>query len=265
LSEEQLPSIDEVTAALKKAFKARVRSGREIASQAIAHELGSNANNPVWIKANFSHLVEAIQTHAYDRYKESERVAAGAAIEEVIGKLAADVGTAAGTIKILQDYFASLDGFFLGLTNGRRRRAGNAFEDLAVALFERLGYPFSTRPPIDGTPDFVLPSVELYLVNPLSALIFTVKRTLRERWRQIVTEGSRGLGFYLGTIDERVSKRDLDDMMRAKVYLVVPARLKKGIPRYLRAGNVLTFEDFFMHHLDPAVERWKASDTMPKA
>lgn len=38
--------------------------------------------------------------------------------------------------------------------------------------------------------------------NAPDATIFTIKGTLRERWRQIVTEGTRGLGFFLATIDE---------------------------------------------------------------
>jgi hypothetical protein len=254
----QRRSDSEVEAALKQRFRARVLAGGQIVSDAIADELGPHAEDPAWIKANFSNLVETIQTRAFDLYKASERTAAGEALVEVFNELVPKNASAADVISLLKEYVHPLDRFFLGLTQGRRPRAGNAFEKLTVALFTRLRYPFTLRPAIDGTPDFVLPSVELYHTNPLSALIFTVKRTLRERWRQIVTEGSRGLGFYLATIDENVSARDLAEMMRAKVHLVVPARLKQDIPRYAAAGNVLSFEEFFTHHLDPAVRRWKA-------
>lgn len=91
----------------------------------------------------------------------------------------------------------------------------------------------------------------------MNCIIFTVKRTLWERWRQIVTEGTRGLGFFLATIDENVSGNALDDMRRSRVYLVVPVRLKRDIEVYSDAVNVISFEEFFAHYLDPSMTRWR--------
>ena len=168
--------------------------------------------------------------------------------------------TAAEFVDVLGEYFESLDRFFLGLTQGRRTRAGKAFEVLIRVLFERLGYPFSRQAVINGQPDFLLPSEDHYKKNPMDCIIFTVKRTLRERWRQIVTEGTKGLGFFLATIDEDVSSRDLKDMLGSRINLVVPTRIKTLC--YESAPNVITFEDFFEYHLDPAMKRWKASKTI---
>jgi hypothetical protein len=95
--------------------------------------------------------------------------------------------------------------------------------------------------------------------DPLTVIIFTVKRSLRERWRQIVTEGAKGLGFYLATIDPAVSAVDLKAMQKQKIFLVVPAKFKKDIAHYATAKNVITFEDFFLSYLDPAMARWKRS------
>ncbi len=92
-----------------------------------------------------------------------------------------------------------------------------------------------------------------------SCVIFTVKRTLRERWRQIVTEGTRGLGFYLATIDEDVSGRDLGEMIQSRINLVVPIRIKGIRQEYEEAPNVISFENFFRFHLDPALDRWRAA------
>ena len=93
----------------------------------------------------------------------------------------------------------------------------------------------------------------------MDVVIFTVKRTLRERWRQIVTEGTRGLGFFLATIDEGIAQRDLTDMLASRINLVVPTRIKTIREDYEQAPNVITFEDFFQYHLDPAMRRWEAS------
>ena len=162
-------------------------------------------------------------------------------------------------VKVLGRYFYGLDRFFLGLTQGRRPRAGKAFEMLIREVFVRLKYPFSAQPIINGQPDFILPSIEYFHRNPPDAIIFTIKRTLRERWRQIVTEGTRGLGFYLATIDEQIAVRDLDAMLESRIHLVVPTRLKKIRPDYEGAVNVITFEHFFQFYLDPAMLRWRAA------
>ncbi|MGB8769827.1 MAG: type II restriction endonuclease [Candidatus Korobacteraceae bacterium] len=162
-------------------------------------------------------------------------------------------------VRVLGENFYALDRFFLGLTQGRRPRAGAAFELVIRRLFVALNYPFSPQPIINGQPDFILPSVEYFRRNPMDAIIFTVKRTLRERWRQIVTEGTRGMGFFLATIDEAITPRDLKDMLASRIYLVVPTRIKAVRDDYANAPNVITFENFFVYHLDPAIVRWRAA------
>src|SRR5262249_16325938 len=153
------------------------------------------------------------QNHEYQICKEI--------IPAVFSKLIPLEATANDALSKVGECFPVLDKFFLSLTQGRRTRAGNAFEYLLRELFTRLKYPYTSRPTIEATiPDFVIPSIEHFNKNPMDAIIFTVKRTLRERWRQVVTEGTRGLGFFLATIDEEVSKRDLEEMLNSRIYLV---------------------------------------------
>jgi len=211
-----------------------------------------------WIKQNFSILIEQVQADAYDEYKQAERVAGADTIAEVfIGLLGSH--SAEETVRLFGTYFFALDRFFLGLTQGRRPRAGKTFEYLIKELFVRLRYPFSSQPIINGQPDFLLPSMEHFERYAADCIIFTVKRTLRERWRQIVTEGSRGLGFFLATIDEDIAARDLGEMLRSRVTLVVPERIKNIREDYSLAPNVIAFEHFFRFYLDPAMDRWRAA------
>ena len=65
------------------------------------------------------------------------------------------------------------------------------------------------------------------------------------------------MGFFLATIDEKVSGNALDDMRRSRVYLVVPVRLKRDIEVYSDAVNVISFEEFFAHYLGPSMTRWR--------
>lgn len=170
--------------------------------------------------------------------------------------------TAQDLIDGIGKHFRALDRFYLGLTQGRRARAGGAFEYLIKELLVQLRYPLSSHPIINGQPDFILPSVEHFRLHAADCIIFTVKRSLRERWRQIVTEGTQGLGFYLATIDEDISAAGLAAMNRSRINLVVPTRIKALRGDYKDAPNIITFEQFFRFHLDPAMKRWRAAGTI---
>lgn len=249
---------EQIIEQLKASFDATIPSGITIAERAVSRALTGHRADPKWIKKNFSTLVEKVQVDAYQVYLEAEKFAARKAFA---GTFLPRINKSANPKEVIQwlgNNFYALDKFFLGLTNGRRPRAGNAFELLIRRLFLRLGYPFTLRPIINGQPDFVLPSIDHFEAHAMDAIIFTVKRSLRERWRQIVTEGTRGLGFFLATIDEKVAKRDLKEMRTSRISLVVPGNVKMCRADYQDAANVITFEDFFKFHLDPAMKRWRA-------
>jgi hypothetical protein len=66
--------------------------------------------------------------------------------------------------------------------------------------------------------------------------------------------------LYLATIDPEVSTAQAAEMLHNRIYLVVPADSKSVIPAYAAAPNVISFEDFFTDHLDPAMERWRRAE-----
>jgi hypothetical protein len=242
---------------LNAVFASHIPSGRAIATEAIADALNDQISDTAWIKENFSHLVESVQVRAYEKYLQYERQAWKRAFAEVIGPELRHRVEPEQIAEVISNHFYAFDRFFLSRTQSRRSRAGIAFETLLYELLRQLGYPFTFQPRIDGKPDFVFPSIEYYRENPPDAIVFTVKRSLRERWRQIVTEGSRGLGFYLATIDDRVSETAIAEMKSSRIHLIVPDRLKSDITRYSDGLNVISFEDFFMDHLDPKMTKWK--------
>src|SRR5687768_15409127 len=193
------PTNVEITKALSKAFQSKIPPGGIIIDRAIGACLAGHEHDAAWIKEHFSELVGTVQAQAYAEYLKAEGEAGAFAIRSVFSPLAGPQGSADVLLDLFRDHFAGLDKFFLALTQGRRPRAGKAFETLIKRLFIKLDYPFSAQAIINGQPDFVLPSVEHYKRNAMDCIVFTVKRTLRERWRQIVTEGTRGLGFFLAT------------------------------------------------------------------
>ena len=253
------PTEEDVKRRLSRAFKKRIPTARDIAERAVSEAIAGHESDAEWIKANFSHLVECIQTDGYMNYLKAEKIAGTEALLEVFLPLIDPNANPEDTIRSVSGHFFALDKFFLGLTQGRRPRAGLTFEILIRDLFGRLGYPFTPQALINGQPDFILPSIDHFRANAPDCIIFTVKRTLRERWRQIVTEGTRGLGFFLATIDEKVAARDLGEMLNSRINIVVPERIKHVRADYEKAPNVISFEYFFKFHLDPAMERWRAA------
>lgn len=221
--------------------------------------LHGHENDVEWIKTHFSELVESIQIGAYEAYLSAESEIGHETLRTAFSELVPPTAERNETIETISRCFPALDRFFLGLTQSRRPRAGKAFEVLMRELFVRLNYPHSSQPIINGQPDFVLPSRDHFVANAMDSVIFTVKRTLRERWRQIISEGTRGLGFFLATIDEEIGERDLREMLISRIHIVVPARVKVVREDYAAASNVITFEAFFRDHLDPAMARWRAN------
>ena len=249
---------DEITAAeIFSEARTKIPSASKLGEMALAEILGMNAGNKKYIKENFSELVVSTQVLAYARYQEFEAKASGDAIRKVFTPLLPANASAGDVFDLIGERFSILDRYFLSLTQSRRPRAGSTFEAIVSTLFKELDYPYTSQPEVDGSrPDYVLPGIEWYKKYSGDCIIFTCKRTLRERWRQVITEGMTGQSFFLATIDEGLSDAELSRMKDRRVIVVVPSELKES--RYPAALNVISFEDFFLHHLDPAIVRWRA-------
>ena len=209
------------------------------------------------LRAKFDDVMVESERIAYRRYLKAESLYGG----KLLGRFFNDVlGHGVLNEKQIEaafaDHFALLDKFFLSLAQGRKSRAGASFEFFHNSLFKKLGYPFEEQQLLeDSKPDFLMPSGDYYQSNPLNSIVFTAKRTLRERWRQITTEGTRGIGLYLATIDSKVTSQQLHHMVGHKIFLVVPDQIRRQ--HYPTATNVLSFAQFFEDHLDPKMRIWK--------
>lgn len=79
----------------------------------------------------------------------------------------------------------------------------------------------------------------------VEAMVLSAKTTLRERWKQVITE-KLNCALFLATVDDRVSSDAIDDMNTQGIHLVVPESLKKSKETcYEKKINVITFREFF--------------------
>lgn len=225
----------------------------------LARHVPDDSFEPGYLKKHFDNIIEELLGIEWELYQKKERRVNIQLLTELfrteINKLVSF--TPAQVEKLIKGKFDLLNEFFSSLAQSRKVRAGGSFENHVRYLFELLNYPFDKQQTVNGKPDFILPSKNIYGVNPAECILFTVKRTLRERWRQIIIEGVKTPYYFLATIDERVSKAGLSEMSANRIYLVTPYSLKISKSAYQNAGNVLSFSQFFEGYLDPAMVRWK--------
>ena len=205
------------------------------------------------MRRQFSALVQRTERLCYEIYLSRQNKHG----DEVLCEFLPSIGN--------EPVFEILDRFYLSIAQSRRTRAGSTFEATIRGLFRQCGYPFQEQCIVNGKPDFLMPSEAHYRKLATDCIIFTVKRTIRERWRQIATEGTRGKALYLATLDGKVSSKQTEEMLHNRIYLVVPRELKQGVPAYQSAPNVISFEDFFTDHLNPAMERWRRAGVVSDA
>jgi hypothetical protein len=242
---------------LQRVWDANVPAAAVIAQHVVTEALSRCGNDPQWCKEHFSELTEQVQAAGQQFYLEAQQQAVRAAFREVLLPLAGDHADSGDIAQVLGDHVQHLERFFVGLNQARRPHA-KIFELLVCKLIA-LNYAYTAQTVIPGQPDFILPSIEHFRRTPADTLVFSVKKTVRDRWRQMLTETAKPRGIYIATLDDEISHHDLAAMVPAHVWIVVPARIKSARQHYVAAPNVMSFESFCHLHLDPAVERWHAA------
>lgn len=237
----------------------RLASQSQISAEAALLAAQKTNFDADYIKQHFDELIEESEQEIYNVYlkheKAYEKAVVHALIEDLIAK--GEITSLENVGEVIGNYAPMLDKFFQSVSQGRKPRAGGVFENIYSTLFKAIGYPFEEQPIIDEKPDFILPSHAHYQRDPMDCIIFTSKRTLRERWRQIVLEGAKSTSFFLATIDKKISANQFADMHSNRIYIVCPNEIKKALYTHENVVNVLSFSEFFMDYVDPAIERWK--------
>lgn len=118
----------------------------------------------------------------------------------------------------------------LSIHNRRKSRAGKSLENQLIALFGALGVGHSFNPITENRtrPDFVFPSIQMYLDESFPADRLTmlgVKTTCKDRWRQILSEAKRIDNKHLLTLESPISLGQTNEMQANGLQLVVPKAL----------------------------------------
>jgi hypothetical protein len=128
---------------------------------------------------------------------------------------------------------ADVEGFLsfsLSVQNRRKARAGQSLENQLEALFQghRILHSRGAETENRHKPDFLFPGIEEYRSASYPASRLTMlgsKSTLKDRWRQVLTEAERIGEKHLVTLEPAISEHQTDQMRQASLQLVLPRRL----------------------------------------
>jgi hypothetical protein len=120
--------------------------------------------------------------------------------------------------------------FSLSVQNRRKARAGNAFEDHIKYIFDQLGIIYSKGKSTENKakPDFLFPHYNLYHNKDFPSEYLTmlgVKTSLKDRWRQVLSEAERIPVKHLLTLEPGISDSQTSEMRAKNLHLVLPKEI----------------------------------------
>lgn len=130
--------------------------------------------------------------------------------------------------RLLTRWRVILRGLFLSVSQSRKQRGGKDFEYQINTLLRLAAIPYEAQSRRERA-DFLLPSSELLKTERPKAVLLSVKRTLRERWQQVVRE-LQDIGCpntYLATAEGKIATGVVDGITRHNIYVVVWEHLKQ--------------------------------------
>jgi hypothetical protein len=131
---------------------------------------------------------------------------------------------------------ADVDGFLkfsLSVQNRRKARAGAALEDHLECIFKARSLRFGRGCETENKnkPDFLFPSCKFYkdASFPDGGLtMLGAKASLKDRWRQVLSEAQRIHTKHLLTLSPGLSVNQTDEMQSKRLQLVVPTKLHRS-------------------------------------
>jgi hypothetical protein len=120
--------------------------------------------------------------------------------------------------------------FSLSVQNRRKSRAGQALENHLEAVFGAQGirYVRGAKTENRNKPDFIFPGQDEYRDPDFPEDRLTMlgaKSTLKDRWRQVLSEAQRIEDKHLLTLEPGISENQTGEMQAKRLQLVVPRRL----------------------------------------
>ena len=166
-----------------------------------------------------------------------------------------------GIIQRLHPFYKLVEQSF---AQGRMSRAGGSSQLHLKKLLSIAGFEneFEMQQVLNGTVDFLFPNKAVWNIDKRKCVVVSMKRTLRERYKQVFEELdiTGGITIYLlvtETLEESekdITPSKVDKLNSQNIYLVVRDQIKTS--RFQDKSNVIGFSDFINTELPQKRAQW---------
>lgn len=132
--------------------------------------------------------------------------------------------------QLIEDWYIHFRQLFLSVSQSRKTRGGRDFELQLAHLLRLSEVPFEAQHK-EHRVDFMLPDYEHYAVDRSQCVLLSAKRTLRERWQQVVDELHKMNcpNVFLATTDANISRSKVSDVGKRNIKIVVFDDVKQSL------------------------------------
>jgi len=235
----------------KELWSSLMPSGTELAKKAQEKLTIDKSELPQRFNSYLRKLIDL----EFEIYKNYERDSATEIIQKAEKK--GLLTSKEALVENFKQNYSQFWGLFLSISQSRKTRAGGSFERHVKYLFQLLDYPFERQQDLDGVVDYLIPSLAAFKKNRTACVVLSAKRTLRERWRQVIGElASTNAGkIYILTADEDISHSKVAEIATHNINLVVWDEYKKK--KFADNYNVIGFTDLVNVHLPASKNLWE--------
>ena len=137
------------------------------------------------------------------------------------------------------------------ILNRRKSRAGKSLEYHLEEVFKTFELKFDSQATTEDNkkPDFIFPSAALYKnmdYDSKNLVFLAAKTTCKDRWRQVINEADRIEIKHLFTLQQGISKNQLNEMDKEGVRLVVPKPYIGSFPEEYQ-NKIFSLESFIQY------------------
>ncbi|MDA7960503.1 MAG: hypothetical protein MPI82_06590 [Nitrosopumilus sp.] len=185
------------------------------------------------IEGEFSRVVMTVFDKAYETYKRHERELREGIPRQVLEREAGETFSREDVVRICGQVVDRMVEAEMSFKQSRSSRAGKSFEIIIRDLLAMIGIPSESVTAQYKRQmsmiDLVVPDIRTALEEPDRAFFLSLKTSLRERWKQVVTEQNAGQRTYLLTLLQRetLSNDNAESITRSGIVLCVPDRAKE--------------------------------------
>lgn len=201
-----------------------------IVNAAIERLRESSILTPEKVKSNFSDALSTLEKTAEIVYREYEHKA----LENLKQKCLERIGIDVTPKQALDSAILLVKEFELRAGQSRKSRAGHTFEKAVPLLLQKMLIQCEKPTGKDARKifrqvDLIAPSVQVAKEKPEQAIYISVKRTLRERWKQVVDEKILGYVYLITNTTETkdLTESKCETIGKQKIILYVQDKVKK--------------------------------------